>query len=124
MHEATLVGYMTGIFDGAGLAADLIGVQIRPNLPGTRSSDNYSVVALEQDFQLEPPHLARLIDATLSGAITPDQLSMVAFLLHAADRFVWDTETAAGERVANAIFWLSTPELNYPLSADTLTRMR
>jgi len=40
------------------------------------------------------------------------------------ERWLWDTDTPDGERVAEALFWLGTPEISYPLTPPVPAKVR
>ncbi len=75
--------------------------------------------------EITPHQIERFIDSLEAGTLTTEHVAIACFLLNAGTRrFVWNTDTSEGERVADAIFWLGTPEINYPLTPDTLARIR
>jgi hypothetical protein len=48
----------------------------------------------------------------------------VCFCLEASDTFTWDTDTEPGNRVADAVFWLGTSEINFPLTSEVLAKIK
>ena len=121
MREAVLLRF----FRGEATAQDLTrevrsGVEQRDSADGFRVTRHH-VEDMPEDFQVEPRHLVALIDASLAGDLAAGDLEALAFLLEASDRFGWDNE---GERVADSLFWLASPEINFPLTTATLRRIR
>ena len=76
------------------------------------------------EFEVRSEHLVRLCDDVLAGAIEPWKLEPIGFCLVASDTFWWDGDTADGERVAEAAYDWSSPEINYPLTAHTVAKFR
>jgi hypothetical protein len=65
-----------------------------------------------------------LIDGVQTGALGLRALDAICFALEASDEFEWDTDTPEGERVAQSLFWLGSPEVNYPLTAQVVEKIR
>lgn len=118
--QESMQGYATAME----LAHDLIGTRSVSEPPGYRSSANYTVARMDREFAVRADHLVRLVDAVADGTLSLELLGDLCFCIEASDRFVWDTDTADGERVADAIFWLGTPEVNYPLTSVVLGKIR
>ena len=96
-----------------------------PDDPGFRTSDNYRVTPLRGTVDVSAADIDRLVAAIESGSITQEQAGIAAFLLESAtERFLWDADTSDGERVANVLFWVGMPGVNYPLTAEILGAMR
>ena len=77
------------------------------------------------EAHVRPEHLLRLVDALADGSLTAEQVGIACFLMEAtSERFVWDVDTPDGARVADAVFWLGTPEVNYPLTGLVLSKIR
>jgi hypothetical protein len=76
------------------------------------------------EFEVESRHLIRLVGAVADGTLALDLLGDLCFCMEVSDRFVWDMDTTEGERVGDAIFWLGTPEVNYPLTDTVLDKIR
>jgi hypothetical protein len=74
---------------------------------------------MEDEFQLLRKHLIRLSDAVLSRTLLPESLSTVAFAIIASDTFVWDDNV-----ISEVVHDWSCPEINYPLTPETLTMHR
>src|SRR5690349_19789441 len=112
MHQQTLRRFFEGNISAAELRADLAGTRVEPDAGGFRTSANYRVVAMAEEFAVRPEHPARLVEAAESNALSVDELGQVAFILEfSTDQFRWDTDEPAGERVAEVLFWLGTPEV-------------
>jgi hypothetical protein len=79
---------------------------------------------LGKPFLLQPEHVLALIDAVQAGALGLRALDAICFALEASDEFEWDTDTPEGERVAQSLFWLGSPEVNYPLTAQVVQKIR
>ncbi len=125
MTEQLLYDFLAGLASAAELGPALVASRIAPDSWRFRTSDNYRVQPLGRPREISPHHMERFIDALEAGALSTEQVAIACFLLHAGTgRFVWDTDASEGERVADAIFWLGTPEINYPLTPDTLARIR
>jgi hypothetical protein len=82
-------------------------------------SSNIQIEDMREQFELHREHVIHLCYAALSKRLPPESLNPVAFALMASDAFWWDDEVIS-EVVAD---W-SAPEVNYPLSAETLTMHR
>jgi len=79
---------------------------------------------LPEAYAVVPSDVVALIDAVRSGALSLKALDAICFALEASDKFEWDTDTPAGEHVARSLFWLGSPEVNYPLTPVVLTKIR
>ena len=124
MKEIVLRYFFEGHAAADELARDLVGTRDASEPPGFRSSANYAVLPMAAEFTVEPPHVVRLVDAALERALTAADLGTVCFVLEISDRFGWDADTPDGERVGDAVFWLGTPEVNYPLTPGVLAKIR
>ena len=67
--------------------------------------------------------LERLVTALEGRDLSEEQAGIAAFLLEAGERFEWDTDTPDGSRVADVLFWLGVPQINYPLTQANLAAM-
>lgn len=125
MNERLFCDFLSGDVEAPAIAADLDSTKVTPDSWSHRTSVNYRVLPISREFSVRPEHMIRLVDALLAGALTPDQVATALFCVEAApDRFVWDTDTTEGDRVSNAVFWLGTPEINYPLTLANLSKIR
>ena len=77
-----------------------------------------------EPFSLRPEHMLALIDAVQAGALGLPALDAICFALEASDEFEWDTDTPEGKRVARSLFWLGSPEVNYPLTPVVVQKIR
>ena len=125
MKEIVLRYFFEGHATAQELARDVADARVAPEAPGFRSSANYRVLPMARTFAVTPDHIIRLVDAALAGELSLDDLGVIVFCLEAwPDRWEWDTDTPEGERVAEALFWLGTPEINYPLTSAVLGKIR
>ena len=125
MKEILLRQFFEGHASAADLAADVIGTRAAEEPPGFHSSANYRVVPMARPFAVHPDHVVRLVDAVTDGTLPLADLDTLVFCLEAApERWLWDTDTPEGERVAEALFWLGSPEVNYPLTSSVLEKVR
>ena len=116
--------YFEGEATAAELAEDIVGsvtVSGRRDGPAIR---HYRCEDMVVDYTLTPANLVQLIDAVLAKDITSDDLDVIGFCLEASEHFEWDSATPEGERVAETLFWLANPEINYPLTPEVLAKIR
>jgi len=120
MHESTLRDFMTGAATADALRQDLVGTveQIMPK------ATRVHVVDAKGDFTVTGEHLVRLCDAVLADSLKPEQLATVGFCMIASDYFRWDDETPDGFWVGETLHEWSSPEINYPLTKDTVGLFR
>jgi hypothetical protein len=123
MREQVLRAFFEGEASAAVLAADAAASVSASGQPNDAIRVHHRIEPLDAEFEVEPWHLGRLVDAAARGELTPAELATVSFCLVASDHFTWDTDTANGKRVADALFWLGSPEINYPLVPDTLKKI-
>src|SRR5438270_2046450 len=116
MHEATLRDFLTGVVTTDILRGDLVGTVEK--LGG--KMHRHHIVSLEGEFEVTSSQLLRLCDAVLSGDLDPAELETVGFCMIASDYFHWDSETLDGARVAETRHDLASPEINYPLTLETV----
>jgi len=125
MKEVVLRHFFEGHATADELARDIVNTHTPGDPPGVRSSANYRVEPMAQTFNVTPAHVGRLVQAVESRALSPEDLGTIVFCLEMSpERWLWDTDTEDGERVADALFWLGTPEINYPLAAPVLAKVR
>lgn len=120
MHEQVLREYFSGSTSAAELRRDLEGALVRTSAHVTR----HPIVDMSDDFEVRPEHLIRVCDAVLAGELAPDALAAIGFCLVASDCFFWDGDTPEDERVANAAYDWSAPEVNYALTLTTVAKFR
>ena len=124
MKEIVIRHFFEGQATPADLAADAAGAfDRRTDSAGTVFSQLHAT-SMDRDFDVFPGHIVALVDAVLDGAIDLEELEAIAFCIEASDKFMWDTDTEAGERVARALFLLGAPEVNFPLTSAVLRKIR
>ncbi len=125
MNEQLLADFLKGEATAEDLGPALLHARLAPDDPRFRTSANYTVAPLSQTVEVSAAEIDRLVAALEGGRLTAEQAGIAAFLLESAiERFIWDTDTPDGERVANVLFWLGMPGINYPLTSDNLAAMR
>jgi hypothetical protein len=115
MREITLKRFFLEEVNAESLAEDVSGSEI--HLDAIVST--VRIEDMEEQFQLRPKHLIRLCDAALSRALPTESLSAIAFALMASDAFEWEDEV-----ISEVVSDWSCPEINYPLTPETLTTHR
>jgi hypothetical protein len=124
MNESVIRHFFEGHATAAELAADTAGAfDRRTDSAGTVFSKLHAT-PMDREFDVTPDHIVALIDAVLDGVIELEALDAIAFCLEASDRFMWDTDTEGGDRVARALFLLGAPEVNFPLTVVVLRKIR
>jgi hypothetical protein len=78
----------------------------------------------DRDSPVAARDIIKLVEATENGEISLDALDAICFCIEASDHFTWDTDTPDGERVSRSLFWLGTPEVNYPLTESVLAKVK
>jgi hypothetical protein len=115
MREQILKQFCSGDVDADTLAADVSGSV-------TYLDHIHSTVQIEdmrEPFTLKREHVLRLCDAARAGILPSESLSATAFALMASDTFEWDDEI-----ISEVLGDWSCPEVNYPLTTDTLAMHR
>ncbi len=124
MKEIVLQHFFEGYATVEELAADVAeAFDWHVNSAGTVLS-RLNTIDVNHEFAVSPEHIGKLVDAVLVGDISLDGLDAICFALEASDAFSWDTDTCDGERVAESLFWLGGPEINYALTPAVLTKIR
>lgn len=124
MREVVLRLFFQGHATAAELERDLVGTRPDNELPGIRVSADYRFEHMAPEVQVTPECMIRLVDALLEGSLTEEDLGTVCFALECSDRFLWDADSPEGARVADSVFWLGMPEINYPLTRTVLEKIR
>ena len=125
MKEDVLRQFFEGHVTATDLARDLVSAVERERVPpGAPGVSRVRITDMAEDFEVRPAHLVKIVDAALDGALGPDELEAIGFCLEASEHFVWDVDTPEGRRVADAAFWLDSPEINYPLTPAVLAKIR
>jgi hypothetical protein len=120
MHEATLRDFLTGVAAADGLREDLVGT-VEEVLP---KAYRHHIVSLDGEFTVTAEHLVRLCDAVLAGSLQAEQLATIGLCMIASDYFHWDDKTPGGFWVGETLHDWSSPEINYPLTKDTVKLFR
>jgi hypothetical protein len=112
--------FFLGRVSGGELAANLAGTSEQIGFDSYR----HHVTDLDEDFPVEPAHLVRLCDAVLAGTVPAEALADVGFGMIASDHFLWDSDSPEGHRVGATLYDWSSPEINFPLNAQTVAKFR
>ena len=124
MKEIVLQHFFEGHATVEELAADTVHAFDRRTDSGGTVFSQLHALPMNHEFAVRSEHVLRLVDAVLAEQLSLDALDAICFCLEASDSFTWDTDTADGERMAEALFWLGTPEVNYPLTRSVLDKVR
>jgi hypothetical protein len=125
VNEQLLADFLNGSVTPEELGPELLRARVAPDTPSFRTNANYRVTPLAHPVDVTVAGVDRLVAAVEAGRLTEEQVGIAAFLLESGlQRFVWDTDTVDGERVADALFWLGMPGINYPLTPELLGAMR
>jgi hypothetical protein len=117
MREQVLRNFFEGRSSAAELGRDVAG-SIK------RAGPKASVVSIEdmdKDFVVTADMAVRLCEAVLREELLPDALHTIGFTLMASDKFQWDADD---EVLASVIADWSCPEVNYPLTLESVQRFR
>jgi hypothetical protein len=124
MKELTLRLFFEGKASAADLERDTSG-SVERSVDGNGTQfGRHRITDMAGEFTVTTGHMLRLVDAVISGELSSDALDAVAFCLEASDRFIWDIEEDDGDRIADALSWLGTPAINYPLTPSVLEKIR
>jgi len=115
MREITLKRFFLGEVNAEELAVDVCGSVVQS---GSVDS-SVQIEDMDEELELRRDHVIRLCDAASSKILPPESLTAVAFALMASDAFYWDDEA-----ISVVIADWSAPEINYPLTAETLVMHR
>jgi hypothetical protein len=125
MNEQLLADFLKGSLTAETLGPALLSARLSPDSPNFRTTGNYRVVPLPHPVKITTADVDRLVAALEASHLTEDQVGVAVWLLESGiDRFKWDTDTEDGERVADVLFWLGMPAINFPLSPENLAAMR
>lgn len=118
MTESILKEYFENKISSEFLSADLNG-SIKKL---TYDTSEISVVKMESDseFEIQKSHLNKILNDSLSGNLTFDNLKVIASGLMFSEYFTWDSETEIGNRIATVIVDLDNTEINFPISNENL----
>jgi hypothetical protein len=125
VDEQVLADFLRGAVGAEVLGPALLSSRVSPDTPSFRTTGNYRVVPLREPVKVMSADIDRLVAALEAKRLTEEQVGIAAWLLESGiDRFRWDTDTVDGERVADVLFWLGMPAINYPLTPENLAAMR
>lgn len=111
MREVTLRAFFRGEMSAEELATDVSGSFIH-------SDSVHSSVQIEdmtEEFVVQRGHVLKLCQAASTDTFSPESLTAIAFALMASDAFCWNDEV-----ISEVIADWAAPEINYPLTAETL----
>jgi hypothetical protein len=125
VNELVLRHFFEGHATATELDADVTGTQVREGPLGGPYVFRYNVLPMQGEFALQSEHLLALLNANADGVLRTEHLETICSWLESAfERFPRDADTPDGARVADVLFWIGTPEINYPLVPSTLKKMR
>tara|TARA_B110000114_G_scaffold158411_1_gene173637 strand:- start:208 stop:615 length:408 start_codon:yes stop_codon:yes gene_type:complete len=118
MTESILKEYFENKISSEFLSADLNG-SIKKL---TYDTSEISVVKMESDseYEVESQHVNKILNDTLNGNLTFDNLKTIASGLMFSEYFTWDSDTEIGNRIATIIVELDNTEINIPISTENL----
>ena len=118
MTESILKEYFKNKISSELLSADLN----RSITKMTYDTSQIRVVAMESDskFEVEQNHLNKILNDTLNGNLTFDNLKTIASGLMFSEYFTWDSDTEIGNRIATIIIELDNTEINFPITTENL----
>ena len=102
------------------ISAEDLAVDVSNSVVHSSSVDSsVQIEDMDEEFALHRDHVIRLCDAASSKILAPESLTAIAFALMASDAFYWDDEM-----ISEVIADWAAPEINYPLTAETLVMHR
>lgn len=119
MDESVLRSYFLGKVGIMALRASLAG-----SLEKGVSVNRFHVSDMDEEFEVEPVHLAKICDAYLGGELLAEDLQAIGFCLISSESFLWDGEDLDGEKVTTVANDWATPEINYPINTENVERWR
>jgi hypothetical protein len=124
VKEIVLQHFFEGHATAEELAADTVGAFDRQTDSAGTVFSQLRAIPMAHEFPVTSQHIIKLVDTVLAEQLTLDALDSICFCLEASDSFTWDTDSPDGERVAESLFWLGSPEVNYPLTDSVLKKVR
>jgi hypothetical protein len=115
LRETTIAGFFAG--DVSATDLDLEARAAIEHVDSVRT--HIHIVDMPSESIITPDGLLRLIDAGIAEELTAESISAIAFTLVASDHFAWNDDI-----VAEIIHDWSAPEINYPLTPESLSRFR
>jgi len=118
MTESILKEYFENIISSEFLSAELNG-SIKKL---TYDTSQISVVEIESDseFEIQQSHLNKILNDTLNGNLTYENLKTIASGLMFSEYYTWNSETEIGNRIATIILELDNTEINFQISKENL----
>jgi len=80
------------------------------------------IVDMDSDFEVKRDHLLKLCDAVLHGELEAESLRIIGDALMMSDHFTWDGDRE--EVISEVTFCWSAPEINYPLTNESVAMFR
>ena len=124
MRETVLEQFFEGHIAAEALASDVAGAFDRHVDSAGNVFSRLNAVRMAHEYPVTTQHIIMLVDAVVAGSLTLEALDAICFALEASDHFKWNVDNVDGERVAKNLFWLGTPEINYPLTDAVLAKVR
>ena len=118
MKEEILRQFFEGKATAEDLSADIAGSTRR--VGGLVSYQ--TVEEMGGEFRVLRPHLLQVCEAVLSGKLAAQNLKEVGFCLLSSDHFVVDADE--DELASEVIHDWSCPEVNYPLTLESVKRFK
>ena len=118
MTESNLEKYFENEINSEILTADLNGFIERfiHDIP----QEIITEVDYEKEFNIEPKHINKILNDTLNGNLSFDNLKTIASGLMFSEYLNWNSETEIGNRIATIIVELDNTEINFPISIKNL----
>lgn len=117
MREEILKCYFEGTVSAERLSAD---VKDARQKVGKGAVAVYIEDMQGEDFTVTRDMAIQLCDDVLRGALPPHLLQPIGFALIASDKFIFDGDTIEAEVIHD---W-SCPEVNYPLTVETVQQFK
>jgi hypothetical protein len=114
MREEELRRYFLGEGSVGELAQDL-----RGSVTSTDLCSTIRIADMQGSHGLIRHHVLMLCDAFLERALTPEDISTIAFALLASDHFEWDDDV-----ISEVLSDWSAPEINFELNDETIKMHR
>ena len=117
MNEVTLKGFFTDEVSIEKLSEEASSIV-------TRTSQDvleHNVDPMSEEFVVSRNYLAKLLDSTILGHLSCDNLSALCTVLELSEQFSWGVTDEDREILAEVAFWCASPEVNHPLTVDNLS---
>lgn len=119
-QTAILRAFFDGELSGASLGEELQ----KSAVLESSHEDSAAVNDPGELFVVTAANLIALCNSALKGEIHPSQLETVASILISSEKFIWNLGNTSKDPVNEVIHWWDTPDINYPLTEDTVRRFR